>query len=296
MSVEHARALDLMRALRPAEGSTDTIEFVRRRYEALCETFPVEPGVLVDNTSINGIEAIWLGNQSSTDIILFLHGGGGVFGSARGYAGWASRLAKASQFRVLVIDYRLAPEHPFPAGLEDALAVWRWLHSAGAPAGRKFVYGDSAGGSMALALAIWSRDLGLPLPTAVATVSAITDRSSFGVSFQTMASKDPVISRSSAQRNRQTYLGEADPTNVLASPLLADLANLPPIHMEVSDSECLYDDTILFFNKARQAGVPIECFQVPGTLHAFPLFPFLPESAESIDRVAGFFRNRPERP
>jgi acetyl esterase/lipase len=227
--------------------------------------------------------------------LLFLHGGGYISGSIdshRNLAGWISRAAGCA---VLLVDYRLAPEHPFPAAVDDALAAFEWMR-ANAPHGpeqasRCFVLGDSAGGGLALALLLQLRDQRLRQADAAVTFSAWTDVSNSSRSMIANQNSDLGALKSVADYFTSLYVPQGDARQPLASPVYAELHDLPPLLMQVSEWEIVFDDSVRFANRARAAGVRVELDQWPGLVHVWQGYvPLLPEANEAIRRAGNFLR------
>ena len=190
--------------------------------------------------------------------ILYLHGGGFVTGSSSLYRHLTWRLATAGRARLLSVDYRLAPEHPFPAALEDAVAAYRWLLADGADSRRIAVMGDSAGGNLAFAMLLKARDEGLPLPAAAVGLSPWLDLALASPSFRLNAEADPILNADEAPSLVEYYLAGADPRMPYASPLYGDPAGLPPTLLQVGSDEILRDDSVRMAEKLRAAGCHVE--------------------------------------
>jgi acetyl esterase/lipase len=221
--------------------------------------------------------------------ILFLHGGGYTVGSPVTYRHFTWRVAAAAKARLLAIDYRLAPEHPLPAALEDALASYRWLLAGGAASRQIVVAGDSSGGGLALGLLLKLRDDGLPLPAAAVVLSPWTDLALTGTSLVTNADADPMLNASELPALAAAYLGGADPRNSYASPLYGDPAGLPPTLIHVGGDEILHDDAVRMAEKMRVAGCAVELEIWPCMPHVWHLLaPFVPEANAANARIGGF--------
>jgi len=191
----------------------------------------------------------------------------------------------------LVPDYRLAPEHPFPAGLEDALACYRWLRSQGTPAGQIVLAGDSAGGGLLLSLLLTLRDAGEALPAAAVCMSPWTDLAGTGASVVSNTLSDVWFFGESLPIAARLYLGQTAPTHPIASPLYADLHGLPPLLIHASDNEVVRDDSVRFAWKAKEAGVPVDLKVWPGLPHVWQAFiPFIPEARESLNEMVAFLQ------
>jgi acetyl esterase/lipase len=223
--------------------------------------------------------------------ILYLHGGGYTTMSARTYRAVTSRLAVSSDARLFALDYRLAPEHPFPAALDDAMAAWRALIAAGTPICRIAVAGDSAGGGLALALLVALRDAGEALPAAAVLFSPWTDLAATGRSLVDNDASDPLFYGSWVARQARFYLADTPATHPLASPVYADLSGLPPLLIQVSDCEVLLDDSRRVAENAARAGVTATLRVWHGVPHGWQIFaPILPEAREALREAAEFVR------
>jgi acetyl esterase/lipase len=227
--------------------------------------------------------------------LLYLHGGGFVSGSGGFYLPLASHISAAAKCSVLLADYRLAPEHRFPAGLEDCVAAHQWMIANGpsgpAPAKATFVAGDSAGGSLTLATLLALRDRGLPLPAAGIALSATTDLTLASESLKTI--DDPIISWRTMPIFRELYLGKTDPANPLASPVFGDYRGVPPLLIQVGEHEMLFDDSVRVAKKARSDGIEVKLEVWKGMFHVFQSHdPLLPEGKRAIEQIADFMRAR----
>ena len=201
-----------------------------------------------------------------------------------------AQIALASGCRVLAINYRLAPEHRFPAALDDALAAYGWLFDRGLKPDNVAFAGDSAGGNLALAAMLALRERGLPLPVSAVLMSPWTDLAATGESYVSRADADPIHQRPMILALAKNYLGEdGDPCNPLASPLYADLTGLPPLVIQVGDRETVLDDSTMFADKARAAGVDVELQVWDGMVHVFQMFASeIAEARQAIDSIARF--------
>ena len=226
--------------------------------------------------------------------LLYLHGGGWVSGSGGRYLPLAAHLSAAAKCAVLLPDYRLAPEHPFPAGLDDCVATHEWIVSNG-PAGpgrakATFIAGDSAGGNLTLATLLALRDRKLPLPAGGIPLSSATDFTLASESLKTVI--DPILSARTMPVFRDHYLGKTDPRNPLASPVFGDYHGLPPLLIQVGEHEMLRDDSIRVAKKARADGISVKLEVWPGMFHVFQSHePLLPEAREAVDHIADFMRS-----
>lgn len=256
---------------------------------------PRQKGVKLIRAKVGGIAAEWvLAPGADPDVrLLYLHGGGFVSGSGAFYLTLAAHISAAARCAVLLPDYRLAPEHRFPAGLEDCISAHDWMiaNSPSGPAAARatFVAGDSAGGSLTLATLLALRDRRRPLPAAGIALSPTTDLTLASESLKTVP--DPIISAKTMPVFRDLYLGKADPRNPLASPVFGDYRAIPPLLIQVGEHEMLRDDSIRVAKKARSDGIPVKLQVWPGMFHVFQSHePLLPEAREAIDHIADFMR------
>ncbi len=203
----------------------------------------------------------------------------------------AARISRASGARVLAINYRLAPEHPFPAAVEDATAAYRWLLAQGIAPNRIVIAGDSAGGGLTISTLLALRDAKQPLPAAAVPISPWTDLAATGESLRTLAGKDPMVQAEPLKEMAKLYLGKADAKNPLASPLYADFKGLPPMLIQVGGAEILLDDAKRVADKAKAAGVMVELEVWDEMVHVWHVFAkLLPEGQQAIDRIGRFVR------
>jgi acetyl esterase/lipase len=223
--------------------------------------------------------------------ILYLHGGAYVFGSPELYRDFVWRIAKRARAKVVFIDYRLAPEFPFPAALEDATAVYRALVASGVDPRRIAIAGDSAGGGLAFATLLKLRDDGLPMPAAAVALSPWTDLALNGPSVATNAEADPIYEIGAAREFAGYYLAGADPRTPYASPLYGDLAGLPPSLIQVGSDEAQLDDSVRMAERLRAAGCEVDLKIWPHMPHAWQLFArLLPEARQAIEEIGEFLR------
>jgi epsilon-lactone hydrolase len=225
--------------------------------------------------------------------VLFLHGGGFVAGSSALYRHVTWRFATAAQARVLSVDYRLAPEHPFPAALEDSVKAYRWLLAHGVDPRHVAVMGDSAGGNLAFAMLLKARDEGLPLPAAAVALSPWVDLALGSPSMERNAAADPMLNAANTPKLVKSYLNGADPRAPYASPLYGDLSGLPPTLIQVGSDEILHDDAVRMAEKLRASGCQVELEIWPRMPHVWHLFAtILPEARQAIARVGTFLEAR----
>lgn len=251
--------------------------------------------VNVITVSAGGVPAHWLDapGVSTERVLLFLHGGGFQFGSLRSDGELAARLGRASGMRVLFPEYRLAPEHPFPAAIDDVRAVWRWLRTDhGMDARALAVAGDSAGGGLAVALLVAIRDAGAALPAAAVLLSPTVDLTSSGASMIDRVDQDPISTPALLRRLASDYLAGADPTTPLASPLFAPLVALPPLLILVGTADLLLSDSERLAMAATTAGVEVHLEVGDGLPHVYPLMLGTTEAAEATTQIGAFLRER----
>jgi epsilon-lactone hydrolase len=297
----------------PSQAMRDAIDAIRNRQQASAgqappaleerraaftpgdRLYPVPDDVLVTEVNAGGVPAHWLAapGADAGRVLLFLHGGGFEFGSVRSDGELAARLGRASGMRVLFPEYRLAPEHPFPAAIDDVLAAWRWLRSGQALGARSIaVAGDSAGGGLAVALLVAARDAGEALPVAAVLMSPTVDLTSSGASMTERADQDPVSTPAMLRQFASDYLAGADPKTPLASPLFAQLAGLPPLLVQVGTADLLLSDSERLAAVAAEAGVDVTLEIGEGLPHVYQLMLGTPEAAEATGRIGEFLRAR----
>jgi acetyl esterase/lipase len=271
-----------------------TIEERRRRLAAYERMVP-RPPRWIETTEgpLGGIPTMRVARRDApTDRqILFLHGGAFTTGSAALYRHILWRVAAAAAARVAAINYRLAPEHPFPAALDDAVAAWLGLLDEGAEPRHCAVMGDSAGGGLALALLLKLRDMGAPLPAAAVALSPWTDLAMTGASLTRNAASDPMENPDDVPFLVHCYLGDGDPRNPYASPLYGDPKGLPPTLIQVGSDEILRDDSVRMAERMRAAGCQVELEVWPRMPHVWHAFaPVMPEARQAIARLGAFIR------
>ena len=263
----------------------------RLSYERIMSTLPLDDDIETERVGVNGIPAEWIIAPESQEnqVILYLHGGGYLFGSARTHRVMLAHMARAAKARVLALDYRLAPEIPFPAPVEDSVSAYRWLLAEGISAKKMVIGGDSAGGGLAVAALVALRAVGEPMPAAGVCISAWTDMESTGQSHTTNAESDPSVSKERLLKIAKVYLDGKEPTAPLASPIHADLTGLPPLLLQVGSIEVLLDDSTLLKSRAKAAGVSVEMEvwdDMPHVWHHYA--PILPEARKAIGRIGEF--------
>lgn len=295
-SPEFHRLVERLRA-RPSSANP-TVEESRAGFAALARLYPPPADAHFASVDESGVDAEWVSvpESSPSRVILYFHGGGYSIGSAETHRDLVARLCRAAGARALSVDYRLAPEHRFPAAVEDAVASYRWLLDRSVPATTIVLAGDSAGGGLALGTLLALRDKAVPLPTAAVCMSPVTDHLKTGASMDTKAALDPLVQRTTSTANSKRYIGpDGDPKAPYASPLYADLKGLPPILILVGTAEVLLDDSTRFAERARAAGVETEIEVWEEMIHIWPFFADLPEAGKAIDRMGAFIRSKLEQ-
>jgi acetyl esterase/lipase len=292
-SPELATIVQTMRSRPPTADLS--IEEQRAGMETFTSLFPVADDVRSEPVDANGVPAEWISTPAAEDqrVILYLHGGGYVIGSIATHRDMVSRLGRAAAARALSVDYRLAPEHPFPAAVDDATDAYRWLLSTGVDPARLVIAGDSAGGGLTVATLVALRDAGDPLPAAAVCVSPWADLECRGESITSKADLDPILRQESILKWGKLYLGDADPRTPLASPIHADLAGLPPLLIMMGTAELLFDDATRLAERAQAGGVDVTLEPWEEMIHAWPIFAaLLPEGQQALDRMGNFIRER----
>jgi monoterpene epsilon-lactone hydrolase len=271
----------------------ETIEGRRAAMETLAQLAPIPDDVQCQPVDAGGVPGEWIAapNADADRVILYLHGGGYSVGSIKTHRELVSRISRAAGARALAIDYRLAPENPFPAAVEDATAAYRWLLSTGADPAGLAIAGDSAGGGLTVATLVALRDAGDPLPAAAACLSPWVDLEGIGESMTTKADLDPMVSREELLEGAKMYLGDADPRTPLAAPLYADFSGLPPLLIHVGTAETLLDDATRLADRAKAAGVDVTLDIWDDMIHVWQAFAvMLPEGQQAIDCIGEFVK------
>jgi len=290
-SRELATIVELLRSR--LTGEEPSVAEMRRRFEGLAASFPVAADVEIEPVSAGSVPAEWVSAPGARRdrAVLYLHGGGYVIGSISTHRQLAADISRSAAARVLLIDYRLAPEHPHPAAVEDALSAYRWLVAQGAVPDRTAVAGDSAGGGLTIATLVALRDAGDPLPGAAVCLSPWVDLEALGDSMTGKSTEDPLVQRAGLLRMAAHYLNGLSPRHPLAAPLYADLTGLPPLLIQVGEAETLLDDAVRLAQRAEAAGVKVSIDVWEEMIHVWQLFaPMLPEGREAIDRIGAFLR------
>ncbi len=284
--------------LKPAGLADDELDLDAFRSFLSASRFPVSESTEITTVSAGGVPAEWImeSGVKPEKRIAFFHGGGFVAGKLASRHPFASWISKATGCSILLVDYSLAPEHPFPAAIEDTLSSYRWMCNNGPdgekPAKKTFIGGDSAGGCLTLATLLGLKDANENLPDAAFTISAVSDQALTGRSIVNRAGVDILFKPSHLKECSKLYLAGQDPLDPLASPLYGDLSGLPPIFMQVGDAELLLDDSVRFAEKAEKAGVKVTLEVCPEMFHNWQLMaPLFPEAQQAVDRICEFIRS-----
>lgn len=275
-------------------SAEQTLEQVRTIYDKATRAFPLPQDIAREDVTLGGVPAERLTPEQARkdQALIYLHGGGYGTGSPRSHRHLAGDIAKRAGVVALVPDYRLAPENPFPAAVDDALAVYRAALEEFAPS-RIAIAGDSAGGGLTIAVMLAARDAGLPMPAAAICISPWADMTASGASFAERAAVDPLVTMEGLERWRQCYIGDGDRRQPLASPAHADLKGLPPLLIQVGGDEILLDDARMLADKARAVGIDTVLEVWPQMIHVWHwYFPMLDEGERANAAIAQFMRQR----
>lgn len=282
--------------MRPPFGANGfSLEYLRVCMQATRR--PTIDGVHCINVEIDHIPATWVvAPGADPDVrLLYLHGGGYISGSAAFYLAMAAQLSNSIGCAVLMPDYRLAPEHPFPQGLHDCIVAYDWLAENGpngfGHATTTFIAGDSAGGGLTLTTLLSLRDHNMPMPCAAVAISAFADLTLTSESMRSEASNDVIMHPNCLPWFAKYYAGDADVRDPMVSPVFADYTGLPPLLFQVGEHEVIRDDSVKACAKAKADGVDATLEVWPKMIHVFQSHAQLPEAAEAITRIGGFFRS-----
>jgi epsilon-lactone hydrolase len=287
-SEQLSNIIELLRANQVVDPGT--VHDMRARIESF--TAPVDPHIETEVVDAGGVPSEWVRGPGVRDdaAMLYLHGGGYAIGSINTHRGLAGRISEAADMPVLVIDYRLAPEHPHPAAVEDAVAAYRWLLAQGLKPERLVIAGDSAGGGLTVATLVALKDAGEPLPACAVPISPWVDMEVSGESCTTRADVDPMVTPDALKRMADWYMNGQDLRAPLASPIHADLSGLPPLLVQVGDAEVLLDDAQRLVERSKAAGVDATCEVADECIHVWHVFPGVPESDAAVARLGEFVK------
>ncbi|MBS0275001.1 MAG: alpha/beta hydrolase [Proteobacteria bacterium] len=278
-----------------ANAADETIDIAgrRARMDALANYFPVPDGTEIEPGEIGGIEGEWVrAKQARRDaVLLYLHGGGYVLGSSKSHRHIVAAMSGAGGLSAFSADYRLAPEHPFPAAVDDAVAAYKGLLDSGIAADKIAIGGDSAGGGLTLAALLALRDKSLPPPACAVAISPWADLSQGGEAYRTRAKRDPMITKAGLDGMAAAYLGKAGAKTPLASPAFADFKGLPPLLIQVGTEEALHSDAEAVKARAEAAGVEVSFESWAGMIHVWHAFhPILSEGRDAIARIGSYLK------
>lgn len=271
-----------------------TLEEMRRAWDGIFADVKLTVGAKTTKVDAGGVRAEWIdAPEAEKDrVIEYFHGGGYVLGSIDSHRDMCERLSRAAKARVLALDYRLAPEHPFPAAVEDATAAYRWLLAEGYSPKKIALAGDSAGGGLTFATLLALRDRKQPMPACATPLSPWVDLEGNGESMMTKADVDPMVQRPMIHQMATTYLAGKSVRDPLAAPLHGDLRGLPPLLIQVGGRETLLDDAVRIADKAKQAGVDVTLEVWDAQIHVWQIFASRLDEAEDAIRKLGAFIRR----
>lgn len=293
MASEEYQAFQKMMAERPVPPPPANLQELRDRIDANMAGLPLAEGteaVEVDADGVACIEVRVVGSGPEAPVMVWYHGGGFRMASALAYRAYGSQLAKAIGGRVLLVDYRLAPENPFPAAVDDAEAAYRWVLAQGTDPGRVVIAGDSAGGGLTASVALRALAEG-PVPAALVCCSPLVDLTASGATYDTNADVDKLWSRTSAEEAGALYLGDQDPNDPQASPAFGSWEGAPPMLIQVGSIETLLDDSNTLAEVASAAGVDVTLRVYDDMPHIWQMsYPAFPEAVAAVDELAAFVR------
>ena len=270
------------------------VNLVRRRMDRIGRLARPARRVRIEETRVCDLRAEWLRPEGARDdrVLLYLHGGAYVLGSCQSHRHLVSHIARAAGIEALLPEYRLAPEHPFPAGLDDCVAVYRWLLEKGYDPANVVVAGDSAGGGLTVAMMLELRHAGVPLPGAGVLLSPFLDATASGESAESRLGRDPWFNPADIDILVNHYCGQSEVRNPLVSPVFANVAGMPPFFVQVGDDEILLSDSTRFADRMRDAGNDVTIEVWPEMWHVWQLFVGkMPESRQAIAKIGEFVRH-----
>jgi acetyl esterase/lipase len=296
-SKEAEAAKEMMRLFRKTlvpDGAPPTLEQQRTGMAMIAAAGSLPEGVSISETYAGGCRAYWNdpAGCAMDRVVLYVHGGGYMGGSPKTHERLVGHIAKATGCRALNVDYRLAPEHPHPAAVQDAINAYRWLLAQGYRPEHIAISGDSAGGGLTLATLLSLKENGLPQPAAAVPISPWTDMEGLGESMTTNAANDLLIQRDALRGTVAAFLGEGnDPRDPLAAPLYGDYKGVAPLYIQVGGDETLLDDSTRVAERAKAAGVDVKLDVFPEMQHVFQAsVGNMPEATEAVQRIADYLR------
>lgn len=254
-------------------------------------TLPVADDIIYETVSLGSLKGEWTSSPEAKDthVLYYIHGGAFLIGSPATHRGEISELGRAGKMKTFALDYRLAPEYPFPQPLEDIFDGYLWLLAQGYDAKKIIICGDSAGGNATINLMLFARDRGVPMPAGGIPISPWIDLGQTGETYQTREGIDPIVNLKAIQAQAAAYLAGANPNLPLASPIYADVHGLPPMYIIVGEAEEMLSEALTFTHKAAMAGVHIRFEVWPQMIHNFPLWhSLLPEGRDAIKKAGEF--------
>jgi salicylate hydroxylase len=290
---EQQRAWDMWHDLFTTDEEAGGLRGLRKGYDRFFKQFASSAGTQMTAVAIGEAGGLWVDPAGTRRdrIVLHLHGGGYCFGSAACSVDYAERLARAADGRCLALEYRLAPEHPFPAALDDAIAAYRWLLERHAPE-RIVLSGESAGAGLAIAAAMALRDAGDPMPATIVALSPFVDCALKGEAIHRRNGEDPIVEIDTLAYMVSSYFQETSATDPLVSPIYGDFRGLPPLHIQAARREVLVDEAIRLAERAKHHGVDVRLELYDERLHIFSLFPFLPSAAHAVASLGASMARR----
>ncbi len=285
--------IEMIRAFLAATPENLSVPELRAMYDNMGGQFPPAADAVLRAADADGVPAEWTHTPGAAEdaVLLYLHGGGYVIGSIASHRHLAIELGRAAGVTTLAVDYRMAPEAPFPAAVDDALTAYRFLLAQGFAAKRIAVAGDSAGGGLAVALLVAIKHAGLPQPACAVPISPWVDMEMTGGTMASKAAVDPMVQRESLAAWGGLYLNGADPRAPLAAPIHADLTGIAPLLIQVGSEETLLDDALKLAAVAGHAQVPVRLEIAPEMIHVWHFFhPMLAPARDAIATAGGFIR------
>lgn len=273
-----------------------SVEEFRKGVDKVTAKMKMPKGVTTEKLKTNDMNAEWIipENPLTGKVLLYIHGGGFISGSCHTHRMHVAKFTKGSQLKSLVFDYRLAPEHPFPAAVEDCVAAYQWLLENGYNSGDIIVGGESAGGTLTLSLLLALKERSMNFPKAAFSISPVTDLRCTADSFRYNLKND-IAPSGSSELWTKLYIGENDPTTPLLSPQFGDYTGLPPLYICVGTHEIHLDDCVNVANRAQDHGVDVTLAKWENMVHAFPIMaPLFPEAKRALAEICGFVRRQVE--
>lgn len=292
MTLDELAALKGMLVANPFDFTIPAAE-VRAQFNGAVATFPVDESFSFKETKIGGVPGLWMDAPDSANVLLYVHGGAMLVGTAEVYRGLSGNLAVAAGINHFSIDYRLAPEHQYPAALDDVVSAYKGLLTEGYQAENIVVAGDSAGGGLVLALLLALKAAGAPQPAAAVVLSPWADLTHSGETMTTMADKDVSLTKAGLESGASQYAGSHPLTDPLVSPVFGDLGGLAPLLIEVGTTEILYSDATRVRDNARAGGTDVTFSDWEDMPHDWSLFSFmLSEGRDMIDEVGAWIKGK----